>query len=192
MSGRLVDAAESVLVVIDVQEGFLDRVEAEARDGLLERIAFVATSARFAGVPIVATVETPEQWGPCHPALGEALAGAPVLRKEVFGLADDPVVLPAVEAIGRGTIVLAGLETDVCVAHSALGLLDRGYRVVCVADAVASPGNAHAFGLERMGREGVAMLCAKQLHYEWLRTVAEAKRFRAEHPGFTDPPGVLL
>ena len=69
MSGRLVDAADSVLVVIDVQEKFLDRVEPDARDGVPERIAFVAQSARFAGVPIVATVETPEQWGHLHPAL---------------------------------------------------------------------------------------------------------------------------
>ncbi len=192
MSGRLVDAADSVLVVIDVQEKFLDRVEPDARDGVPERIAFVAQSARFAGVPIVATVETPEQWGHLHPALAGPLDGVPVLRKEVFGLADDPDVFPVVEATGRRTAVLAGLETDVCVAHSALSLLDRDYRVVCVADAVASPGSAHGYGLERMRREGVTMLCAKQLHYEWLRTVAEAKRFRAQHPGFTNPPGVLL
>ena len=50
---------------------------------------------------------------------------------------------------GRKTAVLVGLETDVCVAHSALGLLGHGYQVAVVADATGSPGTAHGFGLER-------------------------------------------
>jgi nicotinamidase-related amidase len=189
---RLVSAADSVLVLVDVQEGFLERVEPEGQDGLLERIAFVVESARHAGVPLVATVESPERWGSVHPDLAGRIGDAPVLRKEVFGLADDPGVLPAVIEPGRGTIVLAGLETDVCVAHSALGLIDRGFRVVCVVDAVASPGQAHEWGLERIRTAGVLLLSAKQLHYEWLRTVAAAEAFRRARPAFVDPPGVLL
>jgi nicotinamidase-related amidase len=191
VSGRLVDPADSLLAIVDVQEGFLDRVGDDARAGVVERIAFLATSARFSGIPIVATVESPEEWGGLHPALVEPVAGAPVLQKEVFGLADDPRVGPAVAATGRGTVVLTGLETDVCVAQSALGLLDRGSRVVVVADAVASPGNAHAAGIERMRRAGAVVVVAKQLHYEWMRTVERSRRFSAEHPRL-EPPGVLL
>jgi nicotinamidase-related amidase len=188
----LIDPADSVLIVIDVQQDFLARVEPELRDGLIERIAFLAGTGRHAGIPVIATVESPEQWGELHPELAPHLADAPVLRKEVFGLGDDPAVLPIVEATGRRTAVLTGLETDVCVAHSALTLLDRGWRVVCVGDAVASPGSAHEAGLERMRTAGAQVLCAKQVHYEWLRTVAAARAFRAAHPEFAEPPGVLL
>jgi nicotinamidase-related amidase len=189
---RLVDAADSVLVVIDVQQGFLARVEAERQVGFLERIAFLAETARFVGVPVIATVESPADWGGLHPDLVAPLADAPVLPKAVFGLADDPGVLPTVAATGRRTVVLVGMETDVCVAQSALGLLDRGYHVVVVEDAVVSPGSAHGYGLERMRLAGVVPVCAKQLHYEWVRTVAASRRFHAERPGFVDPPGVLL
>ena len=189
---RLIDPADSVLIVIDVQHDFLARVELELRDGLIDRIAFLACTARHAGIPVIATVESPEQWGELHVDLAPSLAGAPVLRKEVFGLGDDPAVLPVVEATGRRTAVLTGLETDVCVAQSALTLLDRGWRVVCVGDAVAAPGTAHAAGLERMRTAGVGVLCAKQVHYEWLRTVAAARAFRAAHPDIVNPPGVLL
>jgi nicotinamidase-related amidase len=186
---RLVDPDDSVLVAVDVQPRFLERVKA---DGLVERIAFLASSARFCGIPMIATVESPEDWGPLHPGLADAVGEVPALRKQVFGLADDPVVWPAVEATGRGTAVLCGLETDVCVAQSALGLLDRGLRVVVVEDAVASPGNAHAAGLERMREAGAISLVAKQLHYEWMRTVARSRAFEAAHPGLEEPPGVLL
>jgi len=189
---RLLEANDSVLLVIDFQPDFVDRVEVDRRAGMVERIAFLAATARHAGIPVIATVESPERWGELHPQLAPHLTGAPVLRKEVFGLGDDPAVLPIVEATGRHTAVLTGLETDVCVAHSALSLLDRGWRVICVGDAVASPGTAHDAGIERMRGAGVPVLCAKQVHYEWLRTVAAAQAFRAAHPEFVEPPGVLL
>lgn len=190
--GNLIDPDDSVLVIIDVQADFLDRVENETKAGVLERIAFLAGSARFCDIPIIASVESPDDWGGLHPGLLEAVGDAPVLRKVVFGLADDPLVGPAVRATERRTAVLVGLETDVCVAQSALGLLDEGYRVVVVEDAVGSPGTAHAAGLDRMRRAGVIPVVAKQLHYEWMRTVERARAFRAERPDFENPPGVLL
>lgn len=190
--GLLIDPDDCLLLVIDTQPGFVERVTGPAAEGLIERIAFLALGARFCGIPIIATVESPEDWGGLHPGLVEAVGGAPVLRKEVFGAADDPLVGPALAAAGRGTAVLTGLETDVCVAQSALGLLDRGLRVVVVEDAVASPGNAHEAGLGRMRRAGAIPVVAKQLHYEWMRTVARSRAFTAAHPDLADPPGITL
>jgi len=190
--GLLIDPDDCVLVIIDVQADFLARVEDETKDGLLERIAFLALGARFCGIPIVASVESPDDWGGLHPALVEAVGDAPVLPKVVFGLADDPLVGPAVRDTGRGTAVLVGLETDVCVAQSALGLMDEGRRVVVVEDAVGSPGSAHAAGLDRMRRAGVIPVVTKQLHYEWMRTVERSRAFRAAHADLVQPPGVLL
>ena len=190
--GRLIDPDDSVLLVIDVQQGFLERVEGPLAAGLVERIAFLMLSARHCGIPAIATVESPEDWGGLHPGLAECHAGAPVIRKEVFGAAGDPLVAPAIRECGRSTAVLVGLETDVCVAQSALGLLDWGLTVVVVEDAVASPGSAHAAGLDRMRRAGVVPVVAKQLHYEWMGTVERSRAFEAAHPRLEQPPGVLL
>ena len=94
--GRLIDADDCVLILVDVQEGFLERVEPEAKAGLIERIAFLTLSARFCGIPVVATVESPADWGGLHPGLVEAVGDAPVIEKAVFGLAGDPLAGPAV------------------------------------------------------------------------------------------------
>ena len=90
--GLLIDPAESVLVVIDVQADFLARIEDETKAGLLERIAFLVESARYCEIPVIASVESPDDWGGLHPELVEPVGDAPVLRKVVFGLADDPLV----------------------------------------------------------------------------------------------------
>ena len=50
----------------------------------------------------------------------------------------------AIDATNRTTFILVGLETDVCVAQSALGLKAAGYRAVVVEDATASPPPHHS------------------------------------------------
>src|SRR6478609_9803610 len=79
--GRLIDADDCVLALVDVQEGFLARVAPEAKAGLIARIAFLTLSARFCRIPVVATVESPQDWGGLHPGLVEAVGDAPVLTR---------------------------------------------------------------------------------------------------------------
>jgi nicotinamidase-related amidase len=115
-----------------------------------------------------------------------------MLPKPVFGLADDPAILAAVKRTGRRTAVLVGMETDVCVAHSAIGLLDRGLRVAVVADATFSPGDMHAHGLRRIADAGATVIHAKGVYYEWIRTLEAARAFEAANPGLSEPPGFSL
>jgi nicotinamidase-related amidase len=97
-----------------------------------------------------------------------------VFTKPTFGLAGTPEILEAVRATGRGTVVLVGCETDVCVAQSAAGLQAAGFACVVVDDATFSPGEMHERGLARLASEGVARNHAKGVTYEWLRTVEDA------------------
>ena len=180
----LIDADDSVLVVIDVQDLFLEKLAPDARGPLLDRVRRLIAVARWLGIPIVATAEDIPALGGVTSAVAELLPpGTTVHNKLVFGLAADPAILAAVEAPGRNTAILVGLETDVCIAHSALGLAERGFLVAVVADATGSPGPAHAAGLDRLRDAGIAILSAKGLYYEWLRTVERANRFRAACSG---------
>ena len=189
----LVDPDESVLVVIDAQPYFFDKLAPELRRPLLQRIAWITAVAAWHGIPIVVTAEDVPRCGAAAPEIAAVLPpGTPVLDKMIFGLAGQPEILAAVEATGRRTAVLAGLETDVCVAQSAVGLAGHGFRIVVPVDAVGTPGAvAEAAGLERLRGIGALLTCVKSLHYEWLRGVEASKRFRAEGPAEL-PPGVVL
>ncbi|HXV32726.1 MAG TPA: isochorismatase family protein [Gaiellaceae bacterium] len=185
--GRLLDADASVLAVIDVQDGFLRKLPEEEAAQLVDRIAWLCRLAGRLGVPVVVTEEAPERNGETAPSIREALPPGTVRHpKPVFDLSACRPILEDVARHGRGTVVLCGLETDVCVAQSALGLLDRGRRVAVVEDAVASPGAAHAQGLARMSGAGVELVGLKGLAYEWARTVERSQEL-------SDPPaGILL
>lgn len=196
--GRLIERVDSVLVIVDAQPGFYParsaRDEAADPDRVIERIAWLAAVAAALHVPIVVTEEDPERNGPTAASVLRRLPEATPapFRKAVFGLADVPEILGAITETGRRTAVLAGFETDVCVTHSALGLLDHGFRVVAVVDAVGSPGEMHGHGLRRMADAGVTLMHAKGTYYEWVRTLDAARAFESTHPDLASPPGFDL
>ena len=169
-----------MLVVVDVQPGFLD----PEADAAVERMAWLVAVARLLRIPVVVTEEEPERNGPTDGRLG---AGTQALRKPTFGLGGTPEILAAVRATGRSTAVLIGCETDVCVAQSAIGLQDEGFTCVVVEDATYSPGEMHERGLRRLVGAGVGRNHAKGVTYEWLRTVDDARAVLGD-PALPPPP----
>lgn len=177
----LIDVDDSALLLVDVQEVFLAKLPEAESAILLERICWLIGVARWAGVPQVAMAEDIAGNGSVHPAVAAALAPDTAVHDKMhFGLAGQADILKAVRATGRKTLILVGLETDVCVSQSALGLLEQKFRVVVVADAVGSPGPDHAYGLQRLRAAGVTVVGLKGLYYEWMRSVARSEEFRSQ------------
>ena len=188
----LLDRSQSCLVVIDVQQYFLDKLPLDWREPLVARIAWLMRVARILDIPIIATAEDIAQDGPLVPALmAELPAGAQVFDKKVFGLHDQPDIRVAVTATGKRDFVLVGLETDVCIAHSALGLQGAGYRVAVIDDATASPPPHHEFGLARMEAAGIIRTSVKGVYYEWVRDLETHARVKAQLNAPL-PPGLTL
>lgn len=191
----LIDREDSSLIVIDAQPGFSGRTDDASLVAARSRAVagWLSGVAVALGIPVVVTEEDPASNGPTDPVIARRLApDTPVLVKPVFGLADVPEILAAVDATRRRTAVLVGAETDVCVAHSAVGLVDRGFRVVVVADATFSPGAMHEHGLAHVRDAGAEVRHAKGIYYDWVRTLAAARAFEAANPDLAEPPGFSL
>lgn len=180
----LLDREDSVLVVVDAQPGFLP---AEA-DEAVKRIAWLVAVAARLGVPVLVTEEEPDRNGRTDGRIADRLPEeAAVFTKPTFGAAATPEILDAVRTTARGTVVVVGCETDVCVAQSAIGLRDAGFSAVVVEDATFSPGEMHERGLARIAADGVARNHSKGVTYEWLRTVEDAHAILGD-PALPPPP----
>jgi nicotinamidase-related amidase len=191
----LIDRADSILIVVDAQPGFSGGTEEEAAAAVRSRevAGWLAGVATALDVPIVVTEEDAAANGATDAVIVDRLsANTPILPKPVFGLADVREILSAIVATGRRTAVIVGAETDVCVAQSAIGLHDRAFRVVVVADATFSPGAMHEFGLQQLRDNGIDVRHAKGIFYDWMRTLESVRAFVAEHPDLATPPGFRL
>jgi nicotinamidase-related amidase len=187
----LVDHGDSVLVIVDVQEGFygddLGPDESPRAREALARMTWLAKVARRLAVPAVLTEEDPRRNGATFAQIADVFPDAGAVVKPTFGLTGTPELVDRIERTGRKTAVLIGFETDVCVAQSAIGLKERGMRVVVLEDAVFSPGEMHDRGLARMASEGIELNHCKGLAYEWTRTVEDARAV-LHAPDVGEPP----
>lgn len=174
----LVDAMDSILIIIDVQDKFLQRLDESIASEVLEKIEWLARVAKWLDLPTIVTAEEIEVMGPTSESIRRRLTDeSPDLNKVVFGLAGQANILQSVNATGKRTAVLVGLETDVCVLQSAFGLVAEGYRVVVVSDACASPQNGHEYGLARLRDAGVTLVSTKGLFFEWVRDLEKCHAF---------------
>jgi len=188
---RLLEHARSCLVVIDVQAYFLAKLALAEREPLVARITWLMRVARALDIPIVATGEDMARDGPVLPEIAALLApGRPALDKMVFDLMAQAEIRAAVESVGRSQFVLAGLETDVCVTHSAAGLIQAGYEVAVAIDACASPAPHHEIAIARLRDAGVSVVSAKAVYYDWVRDLTNLAAVKAKVGA--PPPGLTL
>jgi len=190
-NSSLLEVNDSMLIAIDIQPHFVKKESKDEDSALLQRMCWVIKVANWLDVPLIVTAEDiPHTGNVADEVLKILPPNTKIYNKMTFGLAAQPDILESVQQTGRKTAVLIGYETDVCVAHSALGLMDLGYRVAVVADATGSPGGAHQIGMDRIRQAGGIFLSAKSLYYEWVRTVAKAMEF--EDSGIETPEGIIL
>jgi nicotinamidase-related amidase len=176
MEGRprgLIEQNDCVLLVIDLQEPFLRKIDPAVAERLVDRVRFLVEVALGLDIPLFVTLEDPTRHGATAEPVRRLFPPDLVEHdKRVFGLCGQEDLAAAIQAQSRRTAVIVGLETDVCVLHSAVGLLGQGFRVVIVRDATGAPGEEHEFGLSRAVALGVELAHAKGVFYEWVRSLA--------------------
>lgn len=195
VKNSLVDVNDSVLIIIDIQDSFLNKYDNALTQTLIEKSTWIIEVARILEVPVVAMAEDIKNAGNLTKAIRDALPkGTKIYSKDFFGLADNPEILAAVEATGRRTAVLVGMETDVCVAQSALGLIENSYQVVALKDAMATTAADEEIGLSRMREAGVVISSVKALYFEWLRCVTNCEKMNEKAPQLqtSKRPGSLV
>jgi nicotinamidase-related amidase len=160
----LLEAARSVLLVVDVQARLLPAM-AEPEQVTGNSAKLVAAAKRLA-IPVLVSEQYPKGLGPTV----DSLAGAgDVFAKMSFSCAADPGIADAIERGGRRQIVLCGIESHVCVLQTALGLKAKGYDVAVVWDAVSSRKLADKeLAAARLRQAGVWLIGTEMAIFEWL------------------------
>lgn len=175
-SPELLHRDQSRLLIVDVQEKLLPTIA--DGDDFVNNVRWLAEAARLSGVPIDITEQYPQGLGPTVSPLQEFAPERPSKRR-FSGVAalGWGSALEAPE--GRDQIVLAGMETHVCILQTAFDLLAFGYRVYLAADAVRSRRAIdQATAIQRMRDAGAVVTTSEGIAFEWQED-AEGPAFKA-------------
>ena len=164
----------TLFLVIDMQERLLPKVENST--SLINNIIILTQCSKILNLPVLVTEQYPEGIGPTASALSPGLEQCPKISKRTFSCCREPLFMKALEETGRKQIIIAGIETHVCVFQTTVDLLKNGYEVQVVNDAVGSRTAANKeIGLNRMRAGGVDITCVESAVFELLKTSACAE-----------------
>jgi nicotinamidase-related amidase len=162
---ELLSAASSRLLIVDVQDKLLPPIHNAPR--LVHNCRRLLDAAKIVGVPIFGTEQYPQGLGPTTAELAERIG--PRLDKVIFSCAPALGWGQAGDVTDdREQIVVAGMETHVCVMQTVLDLIAGGFRVYVPVDAVDSRGELDTrIALERMAASGATLTTVESVLFEW-------------------------
>jgi nicotinamidase-related amidase len=165
----------SLLAIVDVQGKLAHLVcDKEILHMNLQRLIQCASILK---IPICWVEQNPRGLGATIPEIAELLTAESPIPKMTFSAFKSDTFVNKLAAYNRKQILLAGIETHVCIYQTASDLLEKGYQVHVVVDAVSSRLSSNKqIGLARMKMEGAIMSSTEMAIFELLGT--------AEHPCF--------
>ena len=142
------------LVVIDVQERLFPVMN--EKEAFLKILQILIKGFKLFGLPILLTEQVPDKLGPTIEPVRSILKDTEPIIKSSFSCAGDPGFLSQTDGLStHDGIVLAGIETHVCVYQTERDLIRRGQHVEVVTNAVASrDANNHRIALDRIRNNG--------------------------------------
>jgi isochorismate hydrolase len=162
---ELLSAANSRLLIVDVQEKLLPTIPTATR--LVHNCRRLIDGAKILEVPVFGTEQYPQGLGSTTADLAERMG--PRLGKVVFSCVPALSWGQAADLTDdREQVVVAGMETHVCVMQTVFDLIAGGFRVYVPADAVASRGELDSrIALERMSASGATLTTVESVLFEW-------------------------
>lgn len=166
-SHELLSREESRLLVIDMQQKLVPIVQqpSEITSNCLKLIE----AAKLLNIPVAATEQYPKGLGSTVEQISAHLP-TPIEKIDFsctsslnWGLAQD-------DPDARFKVVIAGIETHVCVLQTAFDLMSVGYRVYIAVDAVSSRKSLDQdIAIQRMAAGGAILTTTESVIFEWCR-----------------------
>ncbi|MGA9531688.1 MAG: cysteine hydrolase family protein [Anaerolineales bacterium] len=135
---------KSVLVVLDTQVNMFDEeFSVHDPEGILSRLEGLISSAKRAKVPLIYVRNNGSEGDPdepgtpgweLHPRIKPVTEGV-VIDKVSPDAFDGTVLEDHLQRLGVKELVIAGMQTEMCVRSTCLSALDRGFDVTLVEDA---------------------------------------------------------
>ena len=152
------------LLVVDLQDKLLELIP--EREAVVTHTTALIRGAKAFGMPVWATEQYPHGLGTSTAAIAELIPDRPA--KTSFHCCAIPQFLEQLYGRNIRHITVAGIEAHVCVAQTALELLDLGFRVQVPADAVASRRKIDwEFAIRRLEHAGAVVSTTESVLFEW-------------------------
>ncbi len=170
------DADRALLLLIDLQEKLVPLIA--NRGPMLESIEQLVHGARLFGLSICVTEQYPRGIGHTCDSVMKSLEGAdvPIFEKSAFSCWGDDDWRAHIRTQHCEQLILAGIESHVCVQQTTLDLLSRDYQVFICANAIGSRRVFdHEVAIHRMRQAGAIITTVESVLFELCERCTDSR-----------------
>jgi nicotinamidase-related amidase len=168
---------QAILVLVDVQGHLAEMVD--GAEALFQNIRHLLTGLYILEVPVIVTEQTPNKIGTTRREFRPMIPFHNPIEKSSFSCCGERIFMDHLKKTKRQQVILCGIETHICIYQTAMQLLQAGYEVHVVEDAVSSRNPANkTLALRRMENEGVKLTGVEMMLFELLGD-AHAPQFKS-------------
>jgi nicotinamidase-related amidase len=159
---------KAVLLLIDFQERIFPAILDHEK--LSVNVPLLIEGLKVLDLPVIVTEQYVKGLGPTIPEIAGKITGVERIEKSSFSCCDEPRFMMELASSGRDFVIIAGIESHVCVLQTVIDLQQSGYHPVVVEDCISSRKmNDKMIAIERMRREGVIITTYEAILFELLR-----------------------
>jgi nicotinamidase-related amidase len=176
LTNKMITSADTALILVDVQAKLVPAMHAQ--EALIENLRRLVQGVRILEVPILWTEQNPAGLGPTLPEIAGLLPDQKPMSKFSFSCCGSEQFRNELNALNRKNILIAGIESHVCVYQTAADLMNLQCEVQVISDAVASrtPENK-LIGLEKSKSAGACLTSTETVLFELLKD-ANSEKFK--------------
>ncbi|MCK9526647.1 MAG: isochorismatase family protein [Limnochordia bacterium] len=161
------DRENTVLLEIDIQDKLVPVMK--YKDQVIRNAKILITAAREMNVPVIATEQYPKGLGRTVLELLSLMDEENIFSKNSFTAYTDQVKA-ALQKRAKKKVVVTGMETHVCVFQTVRDLINDGYQVFVVKDAIASRTKSNYLnGLDLMQAMGAVITNTETVVFDLLK-----------------------
>lgn len=165
----------TALVVVDVQGKLAQSMDDRAT--LFGNLQRMVKGAQALEIPVILAEQTPEKLGSTIAEVAELLPGIEPVSKTSFSCMASPRFVENLSSLNRNQVLVVGMEAHVCVYQTAIDLLQHGYEVEVVEDAIGSRAASNKrLAVRKMLARGVGLTSVEMALFELMGN--------SEHPAF--------
>ncbi len=157
----------ALLHIIDVQERLFNVMH--NKEALKDNMVKFLKGVQVMKLPVLWMEQYPQGLGQTIPELKNLLGNQKPMEKMCFSSCRRPEFIEELRLQGRNQILVMGIEAHVCVYQTVLGLINRGFDVRVIADAISSRTEKnYEFGLRAMEAQGAKITTVEMALFELL------------------------
>jgi nicotinamidase-related amidase len=159
---------QSAALIIDIQEKLYPHIH--EFDVLSRNTIILIRGMKSLNIPFILTQQYTKGLGDTIPAIREAMGDFNPIEKNSFSCCDEPGFINALKKSGKKYVIIAGIESHVCVLQTTLDLINLTYIPVVIEDCVASRKYSDKkMAIERMRQEGAIISTYESILFELCR-----------------------